>query len=84
MGLLSERDRGEIEPLYDRYSLLIWNVAYAALQDRYLSEQAVELVFREINRQPHCLASEMKLSICLVKLCREKVLAIQADIKEKA
>ncbi|MEM1503977.1 hypothetical protein RG959_11230 [Domibacillus sp. 8LH] len=81
---MSELSRDHIEQLYGRYSLLIWNVAYAALGDTYLSEWVVRLVFQEIRRNPDDLANEKKQSIYFVKLCREKMMYIQAEVQKKA
>ncbi|WNS80650.1 hypothetical protein RRU94_24825 [Domibacillus sp. DTU_2020_1001157_1_SI_ALB_TIR_016] len=80
---MSELSRDRIEQLYGKYSLLIWNVAHAALRDTYLAERVVRLVFQEIRRSPDNLGNEKKQSIYFVKLCREKIMYIQAEAQKK-
>ncbi|WP_309090706.1 hypothetical protein [Domibacillus sp.] len=82
VGLLSGRSRDNLGQLFGKYSLLIWNISHAALEDTYLAERVVRFVFQEIRRSPNNLANEKKQSIYFVKLCREKIMYIQAEAQK--
>lgn len=84
VGLMTEAQHHRLEQLYDQYALLLWKTAYGALQDKQLSEQAVQLVFQEIWTNPHLILIEKRRSIVIVNMCLEKVNHLQTDYQKQA
>src|SRR4051794_17560908 len=85
MALIGRRDEGALKTLYDRYSPLIFTLAYRKLGDRGLAEEVLQDVFLRCWEQSHTYKPESgSVSAWLFGITRNRAIDVSRSKQQHA